>query len=333
MKYRRVGNTGLKVSEVSLGSWMTYGESVDRERSKQCLVTALENGVNFIDTADIYAKGEAERIIGEVLAEETYRRRDLVISTKAFWAMSDDVNDRGGSRKHLMESINDSLDRLNLDYVDIFFLHCYDRKTNLAETIGTMSDIVREGKAHYWGTSGFLAYQLERTVSLAREMKAYPPKVEQPRYNMMDRYIELEISEVCKDNNIGIVVWSPLMYGILTGKYNEGIPTGSRFDADENMRQSIQQMLEKDNLVDKLRKLADLASQLEVKFSQLALAWILRREEIASVITGATKLKHIRENVEASNVNLSSEVLAEIEAILDDKPAYPYAHDGGPEEV
>ncbi|MFX0094393.1 MAG: aldo/keto reductase, partial [Candidatus Hodarchaeota archaeon] len=213
MKYRRIGNTGLKVSEISLGSWMTYGDSVDKERSKECLVSALENGVNFIDTADIYANGEAERIIGEFLAEETYRRRDLVISTKAFWAMSDDVNDRGTSRKHLMESINDSLDRLNLDYVDIFFAHCYDRKTDLTESIGAMHDIVREGQAHYWGTSGFLGYQLERTVGTAREMKAYPPKVEQPRYNMLDRYIELEIKEVCKDHGIGIVVWSPLMYG------------------------------------------------------------------------------------------------------------------------
>lgn len=324
MKFRRVGNTGLKISEIALGSWQTYGDSVGKERSRQCLATALENGINFIDTADIYANGEAERVIGEFLAEETYTRRYLVISSKVYWAMSEDVNDRGLGRKHIMESIDATLERLNLDYLDIYFAHYFDRRTFLEESIGAMHDLVREGKAHYWGTSVFTAAQLERTVGLAKEMKAYPPKVEQPRYNMIDRTIELEIMETAQRNGMGITIWSPLYYGILTGKYNDGIPEDSRGSGSER----FQEMLSNIDM-NKIRRITEIASNLEITTAQLALSWILRREEISATITGATKPEQIVENIKASNVILSPDILEEIENILDNKPTFSYPYGGG----
>jgi voltage-dependent potassium channel beta subunit len=320
MKYRQVGNTGLKISEISYGSWLTTGGTLDDEIAKKCLSTALESGINFIDSADVYTRGEAERVIGDFLKEETYRRRDLVISSKVFWPMSDDINDRGLSRKHTMESIDSSLERLNIDDLDIYYAHRFDKNTALEETIGAMDDIVKAGKVHYWGTSVWTAANLERAFGVAKEMKANAPKVEQPRYNMLDRTIELDIMEVAKRNGMGITVWSPLYYGILTGKYNDGIPEGSR-----GSEGSFQNILDKVDL-DKVRKITEMAKELDITTAQLALAWILRRDEISAAIIGGTKPEQIFENVQASDVTLTKDNLENLEELLDNKPLFPGAY-------
>lgn len=318
MKYRNVGKTGLKISEISLGAWLTFGGSLDQEKSHACIAKALELGINFIDIADEYAKGQAEIVVGECLREENFNRKHLVISSKVFWPMSNDVNDRGLSRKHIMESIKGSLNRLGTDYLDIYFCHRFDRYTPLEEVVRAMSDLIKQGVVHYWGTSVWPAVHLERAVWMAKNMGCYLPVVEQPRYNMLDRYIELEIIDTCKRNGMGIVCFSPLAQGILTGKYNEGVPEGSRGADTDWLRWD----LTPEN-IEKVKKLVPIAEALEITVGQLALAWILRREEISCAITGASKPEHIESNVIASDIKLEQEILNKIEEILNNKPGPP----------
>jgi len=313
MKYRNVGKTGLKISNISLGAWLTYGGTSEDDASKACITKAIELGVNFIDIADIYARGKAETVVGKVIVD--YDRKDLVISSKVFWPMSDGVNDRGLSRKHIMESIDRSLDRLGTDYLDIYFAHRFDRNTPLEETIRVMSDLVDQGLVHYWGTSVWPAVQLERAVWIAKDLGLHAPVVEQPRYNMLDRFIELEIMETTKRNGMGIVCWSPLAQGVLTGKYNDGVPEGSRATTSK----FIERDLTEANFT-KVRQLQVIASSKDITVAQLALAWILRREEMSCAITGATSPKHVISNVEASEISLDAQTLEEIEKILNNAP-------------
>jgi voltage-dependent potassium channel beta subunit len=315
MKYRNVGKTGLKISEISLGAWLTYGGSVEKNQSKLCVTKAIESGINFIDIADVYARGEAEKVVGEIISEENYKRSDLVISSKVFWPMSDDINDRGLSRKHISESIEKSLDRLETNYLDIYFCHRYDRYTPLEETIRAMSDLVDQGLIHYWGTSVWPAVQLERVVWMAKELGCHPPVIEQPRYNMLDRFIERDVIETCQRNGMGIVCWSPLAQGILTGKYNQGKPEGSRGATTKWLDREL--MPEN---IEKVKKIQLLAEEIDITVSQLALAWILRRDEMSAAITGATKSEQVESNVKASDINLSKETLQSIEEILNNKP-------------
>ena len=317
MKYRRLGRNGIRVSEISLGAWLTYGGSVDMANSINCIHTALENGINFIDNADVYSKGNAEIVLGKALEGETFERKNLVISSKVFWPFSDDVNDWGLSRKHIMDSVDGSLSRLGLDYLDIYYCHRYDWKTPLRETVEAMDDLVRDGKVRYWGTSVWSAAQLERAVGICNEIGARLPAVEQPRYNMLDRYIELEIMYTTKLHGIGITPWSPLGQGLLTGKYNDGVPEGSRGTTSQFLKSSLTE-----ENIEKVRKLTQIASDLGITMAQLALAWILRRDEISSVITGASKPEQIMDNIGAIDVKLSSDVLDKIEEILDNKPAF-----------
>ncbi len=312
MEYRKVGNTGLKMSEISLGAWLTYGGSEDKESSRKCITKAIDLGINFIDIADVYAGGNAEKVVGEIIIEENYDRKDLVISSKVFWPMSKGVNDRGLSRKHIMESIDRTLDRLQLDYLDIYFCHRFDRHTPLEETIRAMSDLVDQGIIHYWGTSVWPAVQLERAFWMAKELGCHPPVVEQPRYNMLDRFIEREIMETCQRNGMGIVCWSPLAQGILTGKYNEGKPEGSRATTTKWLDRELTAIN-----IEKVKNLQAVAKDINLSVSQLCLAWILHREEISSAITGATKEMHVETNVQASGIKLDNDILARIENILD----------------
>ncbi|MFX0084115.1 MAG: aldo/keto reductase family protein [Candidatus Hodarchaeota archaeon] len=322
MKYRNIGKTGLKISEISLGAWLTYGGSVTKNQSELCVTKAIERGINFIDIADVYARGEAEKVIGEIISEGEYERSDLVISSKVFWPMSDNINDRGLSRKHISESIEKSLDRLEIDYLDIYFCHRYDRYTPLEETIRTMSDLIDQGLVHYWGTSVWPAVQLERVVWMAKELGCHPPVVEQPRYNMLDRFIERDVLETCHRNGMGVVCFSPLAQGILTGKYNQGKPEGSRGATTK----WLDRELTPEN-IEKVRKLQQIAEESEITVSQLALAWILRRDELSAAITGATKPEHVESNVKAVDVNLSKAILQSIEDILNNKPkTHPIYH-------
>lgn len=318
MKYRKVGKSGLKISEISLGSWLTYGGTVENQIAKDCMTTAVENGINFIDCAEIYAGGKAEEVIGEWLSEETIDRKNLVISSKVFWPTSKDINDWGNSRKNISNAIEGTLDRLKVDYIDIYYLHRYDYTTPVKETIDTMDGLIRSGDVHHWGTSVWTAAQLERVNAAARELGAHKPIVEQPMYNMLSRYIELEIMPVAKTHGMGFTVWSPMAQGLLTGKYNDGVPKDSRGATSEMMKN----ILNEDNLT-KVRKLGKIASSLDITTSQLALAWILRRPEISAAIVGATKPEHVVESVGASDVTLSSDILEQIEEVLDNKPQWP----------
>ncbi len=312
MQYRRLGQAGTKVSAISLGAWLTYGESVEFDTAAACIRTAVEHGINFIDTADVYARGRAEEVVGKVIKE--FRRSDLVISSKVYWPMSDNVNDRGLSRKHIMESIHNTLRRLGTDYLDIYFCHRYDPETPLEEVIRAMDDLVHQGKIIYWGTSVWTAAQLENAVGLARQFNLYLPQVEQPRYNMLDRHIEAEIMPTAAKYGIGLTVFSPLAQGILTGKYNEGIPEDSRAAKYEWLKEHLTP-----DVLTKVRRLSELAREAGLTMAQMALAWVLRRPEISSAIIGASRPEQIVENVRAADITLTEDVLERIEAILEGK--------------
>ena len=313
MNYRNVGKSGLKISEISLGGWLTYGGTVDAKKTEPIVKTALDFGINFIDLADIYTKGKAEEVIGKIIKGMT--RSDLVISSKVFWPMSDNINDKGLSRKHIMESIDKTLMRLGIDYLDLYFCHRYDPETEIEEIVRMMDDLVHQGKILYWGTSVWQADHIERAVGIARELGCYKPVVEQPRYNMIDRHVELDIMPACIRNGMGLTVWSPLAQGLLSGKYNNGVPDDSRGGSSNWLKNDLTES----NII-KVKKLCDIAKELDIKISQLALAWILRLPEISCAIIGATNPEQVKENVIASDVKLSDDVILEIEKILDNKP-------------
>ena len=315
-----MGKSGLKVSEIALGSWMTYGDSLKTKESAICISQAIEESINFFDTADSYANGEAERVLGECLKE--YDRKDLVVSTKVFWETGDGPNDSGLGRKHVTESIDRSLERLGMNYVDIYYCHHFDRFTPLQEIILTMTNLIDEGKILYWGTSVWTAHQIERVCGIAKNLGAIPPIVEQPRYNMIDRYIEQNVLDAINYNNMGLVTWSSLMYGVLTGKYNQNIPDKSRF---ANLKRSYETLKDQFPL-EKVKQLTEIALSNDVTMAQLALAWILRLDEVSAVLTGASNPEQIKTNVGAVNVTLTNDTLTQIEKILQNKPetAFPY---------
>lgn len=317
MKYRQMGNTGLRVSEISLGAWLTYGGSVEDTTAADCMRTAIEQGINFIDVADVYAGGQAELVVGQVIKD--YTRSDLVISSKAYWPMSDNVNNRGLSRKHLHESVDKSLARLGTDYLDMYFCHRYDTTVQLEEVVRAMDDLVHAGKVLYWGTSVWDENNLNGAVETARRFNAYPPKVEQPRYNMLDRHIEPRIMPTCAEHGIGIVVWSPLAQGLLTGKYNDGLPADARGNEGGHAAGWVKEELTEANLP-KVRALTELAKELGASMSQLALAWCLRNPEISSVITGASRPQQVLDNVKAADLTLDAATQARIEGILANTP-------------
>lgn len=314
MNYRRLGRAGMKVSTVSLGAWTTYGGSVqDKKLITQIVEKALEAGVNFFDNADIYATGAGETFMGEILADIGTPRHQLVLSSKVFWPMSEGVNDRGLSRKHVLESIDLSLDRMQLDYLDIYFAHRYDPETPMEEIVEAFSDVVRSGKAHYWGTSEWSGAQIAEAHTYATAHGLVAPVTEQPRYSMLARErVETEILPVTEKKGVGLVVFSPLAMGMLTGKYDDGLPAGSRLTENENFRKSV---LTEAN-ARKVKALAPLADELGLTRAQLALAWVLRQPGVSSVITGATQVAQIEETVKAADVVLEPAVLARIDELL-----------------
>lgn len=318
MEYRRLGKYGLKVSEFSLGAWVTFGGQVGEEVARECILAAYEAGVNFFDNADMYSKGNAETVMGNVIKD--LRRTDLVISSKVYWPMGDGPNDKGLSRKHIMESIHASLKRLQTDYLDLYFCHRYDPETPLEEVVRAMDDLVHQGKVLYWGTSEWRPVQISNTVGLARQWHLYPPAVEQPQYNMLNRdKVEVQLADVVQEHGVGLVVWSPLASGILTGKYNDGIPANSRLAIPKY--EWLHEFVTEETIL-KVRQLAELARELDATVAQLALAWLLRRPEVSSVITGATRASQVRENLEATELKskLVPEVLERIETILANNP-------------
>ncbi len=329
MKYRRLGITGMKVSEISIGSWLTYGsDNLAFEAAALCLNTAIDNGINFIDTADIYARGKAEEAVGSVV--KNHDRSKLVISTKAFRPMSDDPNDVGLSRKHLFESIEKSLKRLQTDYIDIFYCHRYDLETTTEETVRAISDLITQGKIRYWGTSMWDGWQIDEAARIAKDVNGYLPVVEQPVYNMFQRdTVEGDYEDVASAHGIGLTVYSPLAQGILTGKYNDTIPDDSRAGKEIT---SVKEGLTEERLA-KARKLAEIASDIGCEMSALALAWALNHQNVDSVITGATKPAHITSNIKAVDVEWSPELEERVEAVLNNKPYNSSRQAINPDEI
>ena len=316
MIYRKLGRWGIRVSAIGLGAWVTYGNQIKDEATIRKIVeTAYDAGVNFYDNADVYAKGAAEELMGRVLKD--YPRHTLVLSSKVYWPMSEDPNDRGLSRKHIRESVEKSLKRLRTDYLDLYFAHRYDPEVPMEEIVETFSQLVDEGKILYWGTSEWPPARIAEAVTLARSNGLHPPAVEQPQYSLVYRdRVEKEIFPEATRFGLGVVVWSPLGMGLLTGKYDEGLPPGSRLTEYEPLRQRL---LTEENR-ERVRRLKAIADRLGVSRAQLALAWVLRRREVSSAITGATRPQQLEENLKAIELNLDEDVLAEIDTIFPPGP-------------
>ncbi|QDV04928.1 L-glyceraldehyde 3-phosphate reductase [Planctomycetes bacterium Poly30] len=306
MNYRRMGRTGLRISSVSIGGWLTFGGSVGASETREIIKTAVGAGVNFVDLADVYSKGAAESVIGDVLAD--YRRSDLVLSSKVFGRMGDGPNDRGLSRKHIFESVESSLKRLKTDYLDLYFCHRPDADTPLEETVRAMDDLVHQGKVLYWGTSVWPAESLQAAHDLCDRRGYYAPLVEQPEYSLLQRSIEAEVLPEAARLGMGLVVWSPLAGGLLTGKYDDGVPEGSRGAETKWLDEKLN-----DATRVRLRVLSRVARELGVEPSQLALAWILNRPEITCVITGATRCEQVLANVAAAELELSRETMVTLD--------------------
>ncbi|MGM7722632.1 aldo/keto reductase family protein [Metabacillus sp. Hm71] len=314
MKYRRLGRSGLKVSEVSLGSWLTFGASTEKDKAIQTIETAYDLGINSFDTANVYARGESEKVVGEALSK--YARDSYVLATKVFWPMGDGPNDRGLSRKHVFEQLHASLKRLKTDYVDIYYCHRYDPETPVDETLRTIDDLIRQGKILYAGVSEWTAQQIQEAVGTADKFLLNRIVVNQPNYSMLQRYIEKEVLPVCEQHGISQIVFSPLAQGVLTGKYSlsNRAPEGSRAtDSKANMHMG--KLLTDETLL-KVEKLGGIAKELDISLSQLAIAWILRQPGVASTLVGATKPEQILENVKGVEVTLTEEVISRIEEIL-----------------
>jgi len=323
MEYRYLGNSGLQVSALSLGAWVTFGEQVGEEVAYECMHAAYESGVNFFDNAEAYADGQAEIVMGKVIKRAGWKRSDLVISTKIFWG-GKGPNDRGLSRKHILEGVDAALARLQMDYVDLVFCHRPDLHTPIEETVRAMNHVIDQGKAFYWGTSEWSASQIMEAYGIARREHLIPPLMEQPQYNMFHRQrVEVEYAQLYSEIGLGTTIWSPLASGLLTGKYNEGIPAGTRatLEGYEWLRERFESEEARQNL-EKVRKLAPLADKLGCSLAQLALAWCLKNPHVSSVITGASRPEQVYENMKALEVvpRLSAEIMEEIETILDNKP-------------
>ena len=318
MQYRNLGKWGLKVSEIALGSWMTdLGGAGAAEVARQCIRAAYDAGVNFFDCADAYSGGEAEKFLGTALRD--YRRSSYVVSSKVFFPMGRGANDWGLSRKHIIEQLDNTLKNMRLDYLDLYFCHRFDPTTPVEETMQVLSDMVAAGKILYYGVSEWSPVQLCKAFSAVKELHLRPLSVIQPQYNMVDRYIEDEIVAICAENGAGIVPFSPLAQGLLTGKYRKGqpLPAGSR--ATHQADRQINNLLTDENLT-KVDELAKVADGLGVSLSVLALAWILRLPQISSVITGASKPEQLEANIAASGLRLPQDALDEIERILNYHP-------------
>ena len=323
MEYRYLGKSGLLVSALSLGAWVTYGGQVGEDIAYDCMTKAWEEGVNFFDNAEVYANGNAEIVMGQVIKKTGWKRSDLVISTKIFWGGSG-PNDKGLSRKHIVEGIDASLNRLQMDYVDLVFCHRPDIHTPIEETVRAMNHILMQGKALYWGTSEWSAQQIMEAYSIARREHLIPPLMEQPQYNMFHRErIEKEYLPLYKEIGLGTTIWSPLASGLLTGKYNDGIPEGTRVTLEgyEWLKEQFQSE-ETQRRIDKVRLLMPVAEELECTMAQLALAWCLKNPNVSTVITGASRPQQVAENMKALDVaeRITDDVMAQIDEILDNKP-------------
>jgi voltage-dependent potassium channel beta subunit len=321
MEYRRLGAAGLKVSTVSLGSWITFGRQVDLKAADHLVGKALDLGIQLIDTADVYAGGEAEEILGQAIAR--HRRSSIVLATKVYGEMGTGPNDRGLSRKHIIEACEASLRRLRTDYIDLYQCHRYDPEVALDEVVAAMDHLVGQGKALYWGVSQWTAVEIAESVHLARARGLAAPVSNQPIYNLLNRSLEVDVLRTCESVGLGVICYSPLAQGILTGKYSGGKRAPGTRAADKEGSVFMEKRMTAGNL-ERADRLRELAATLDLTAAQLALAWALRFPAVSSVIAGARTAAQLEENAGASGVVLGSETLAELERIFPGAPHDQY---------
>jgi aryl-alcohol dehydrogenase-like predicted oxidoreductase len=314
MEFRYLGSSGLKISEIAYGNWITHGSQVEEDTALACVEAALDAGITTFDTADVYAGTVAESVLGRALKGQ--RRAGLEIFTKVYWPTGPGPNDRGLSRKHILESIDGSLRRLQTDYVDLYQAHRFDVETPLEETMLAFADVVRAGKALYIGVSEWTAEQIRGGAELARELRV-PLVSNQPQYSMLWRVIEAEVVPTCREQGLSQIVWSPVAQGVLAGKYLPGQPppTGSRA-TDVTGADFIKGWL-RDDVLERVQRLRPLADQAGLSLAQLAVAWVLQNDNVAAAIIGASRPEQVHENVAAAGVALDAGLMAEVDAVLD----------------
>lgn len=326
MEYQNLGKSGLKVSRLSLGSWLTFGSSIRNNIAEELMGYAYENGVNFFDNAEVYAFGKSELAMGELLAKFNWPRDSYIISSKVFFGSENNPlpTQKGLSRKHITEACEAALERMRLDYLDLYFCHRPDKETPMEEIVWSMHNLILQGKILYWGTSEWSAQEIMEAHMVARENHLIAPVMEQPQYNMLHRdKVEVEYSQIYKTVGLGTTIWSPLASGILTGKYADGIPDGTRFADEKN--DWLREARYTEDGISKTMELSKLAAELNISMAQLAVAWCLKNENVSTVILGASKVDQLKDTMESLTMLdlLTSEVMAKIEEILDNKPEHP----------
>ena len=323
MEYRRLGKSGLQVSALSFGSWVTFAHQIDDSIAEECMVTAYDNGINFFDNAEAYSSGKSEIVMGNILKKMNWDRTSYVVSSKVFWG-GKLPNQIGLSRKHVIEACNAALKRLQVDYLDLYFCHRPDKDTPIEETVRAMHTLIQQGKILYWGTSEWSAQEIMQAYGIAREHNLTPPTMEQPQYNMFHRErFEKEFKRLYSEIGLGTTIWSPLASGLLTGKYNNEMPDNTRLNLP-NMEWLKERLLGEEGKknIEKARKLTTLAQDLGTNLPRLGLAWCLKNPNVSTVITGASKVEQLKDNLQALEVvpKLTEEVITKIETILMNKP-------------
>lgn len=327
MEYRRMGNTGLQLSVLSLGSWVTFSKQIDDSISDTLMSYAYDNGINFFDNAESYALGESEKMMGRILKKKNWERSSYVVSSKAFFGWhgpANKPNQKGLSRKHLTEACHEALGRLQVDYLDLFFCHRPDKNTAITEVVRTMNTLIQQGKILYWGTSEWSAAEIMEAHMVAREMHLEGPAMEQPQYNLFERdKMEVEYYTIFKNIGMGTTIWSPLASGLLTGKYNNGVPEDSRMGLSD-MGWLKDKTISEDRVA-RVKKLGELAEELNTTLATLSIAWCINNPYVTTAILGATKLSQLEENMKAVEITqkLNAEVMERIDNIIGNKPNLP----------
>lgn len=324
MEYRRLGRSGLQLSVLSFGSWVSFSKQINDKVAEELMGIAYDNGINFFDNAEVYALGESEKMMGRILKKKKWDRTSYCISSKAFFGWrgkENKPNQTGNSRKHLIEACNEALGRLQVDYLDLFFCHRPDKNTPVEETVWAMNHLIQQGKILYWGSSEWSGVEIMEAHRVAQQYKLIGPTMEQPQYNLFERNkVESEFTEIYKNVGLGTTIWSPLATGLLSGKYNEGIPKGSRF-ALEGF-DWLKNQWATDDKIKKVKKLADLASKLGISTAVLSIAWCIRNPNVSTAILGATKKQQLLENLKALDAValLTPDVMEKIDKIMQNKP-------------
>jgi voltage-dependent potassium channel beta subunit len=325
MEYKNLGKTGLPISRLSFGSWITFGNQIDNNISERLMDIAYDYGVNFFDNAEVYAAGESERVMGDILSKKSWSRDSYIVSSKVFFgAGAKFPTQKGLHRKHIFEACNQALERLKVDYLDLYFCHRPDKSTPIEETVWSMHQLIMQGKILYWGTSEWSAQEIMEAHMVAKQYHLIGPVVEQPQYNLLHRQkFEVEYAQLYKTVGLGTTIWSPLASGLLTGKYNNGVPQDSRLQREE-LGWLSERLLQESNLK-KVVLLGELAKELGTTLPLLSIAWCLKNDNVSTVILGATKEQQLMENLKALETEklLTPEVMARIEAIVDNAPEHP----------